>query len=104
MFYTNTCSPVKLGPDAGIRRADSVAPGKSRGLTVAGHAPTLSDVLDRTQTRALPLLNKGVELTPALNACCGACRTCMTTNVVTLVMAGVAGAGGYIARLMRRRA
>jgi hypothetical protein len=59
-------------------------------------------MLERAQTKALPLLNRGVEVTPAIQACCGACRTCVTTNVVTLAMGAVTGAAVYIARLARR--
>lgn len=59
--------------------------------------------LERAQTRALPLINKGVDLTPAVQVCCGACRTCMTANVVTVAMAGVSGVGVYISRLVRRK-
>ena len=59
-------------------------------------------MLQRAQTRALPVLNKTVELTPAVQACCGVCRTCVTTNVVTLATAAVTGAGLYAARLFRR--
>jgi len=59
-------------------------------------------MLERAQTKALPLLNKGVDLTPAVNACCGACRTCMTTNLLALVTAAVSGAAVWVARLYRR--
>jgi len=59
-------------------------------------------MLERTKTRTLPLLNKGVDLTPAVQVCCGACRTCVTTNVVTVAMAAVAGAAAYVARRVRR--
>jgi hypothetical protein len=59
-------------------------------------------VLERAQTKALPLLNRGVELTPAVQACCGACRTCITTNVATLAMGAVTGVAVYVARLARR--
>jgi len=59
-------------------------------------------MLERTKTRALPLLNKGVDLTPAVQVCCGACRTCVTTNVVTVAMAAIAGAAAYVARHLRR--
>jgi hypothetical protein len=55
-------------------------------------------MLERAQTRALPLLNKSADLTPALNACCGACRTCVTTNAVT---AGIA-ALSWVALRARR--
>jgi hypothetical protein len=59
-------------------------------------------VLEKTQTRALPLLNKGVDLAPAVNACCGVCRTCVTTNMFTLAAAGVVGAGAWLARFVQR--
>ena len=60
-------------------------------------------MLERAQTKALPLLNKGVEVTPAVQACCGACRACVTTNIVTLAAGAVTGAALYVARLVRRR-
>jgi hypothetical protein len=60
-------------------------------------------MLERAQTKALPLLNRGVELTPAVQACCGTCRTCITTNIATLAMAAVTGAAANVARLARRR-
>jgi len=55
-------------------------------------------VLDRAQTRALPLITKGVDLTPTIQVCCGACRNCLTTNVLTLA----GGAALYLAGLARR--
>ena len=58
-------------------------------------------MLERTKTRALPLVKKGAEFAPA-QACCGVCRTCVTTNVVTLAVAGVAGAAVYLTRGVRR--
>jgi hypothetical protein len=59
-------------------------------------------MLDKTRMRTLPVLNRAVDLAPAAQACCGACRTCMTTNVLSLAAAGIAGAGLYVARLVRR--
>jgi hypothetical protein len=55
-------------------------------------------MLERAQTRALPLLNKGVDIAPAAQACCGACRTCVTTNVLAVV----SGAALYLTRFARR--
>jgi hypothetical protein len=49
-------------------------------------------VLERSKTRALPLLNRSADLAPAAQACCSVCRSCMTTNVLTLGGALVAGA------------
>jgi hypothetical protein len=59
-------------------------------------------MLESTQRRALPLLNKGVELTPAIQACCGVCRTCVTTNVLTLAMGALTGLALYVKRLARK--
>jgi hypothetical protein len=58
-------------------------------------------VLKETQARTLPLLNRAVDLAP-VQACCGVCRTCVTTNVFTLMGAGVVAAGAYLARFARR--
>jgi hypothetical protein len=60
-------------------------------------------VLDKAQARSLPLLNRAVDVTPAVQACCGACRTCVTANVFTLVGAGLVTAGAYLARLFSAR-
>jgi len=60
-------------------------------------------MLERAQTRALPLLNKSADITPALNACCGACRTCVTTNVLTVGLAGLSWVALQASRLLRRR-
>ena len=60
-----------------------------------------SVVLERTQLRALPLLNRSVEVAPAVQACCGVCRSCLTTNVFTLAGAGVAAVAVYAKRLVR---
>ena len=59
-------------------------------------------MLERAQSRALPILNKGVDLTPAAQVCCGACRTCVTTNVFALGLAAVSGAAAYVAKRIRR--
>jgi hypothetical protein len=55
-------------------------------------------MFERAQTKALPRLNKGVEITPAVQACCGACRSCVTTNSLAIV----SGAALYLARFARR--
>ncbi|MEA2469071.1 MAG: hypothetical protein QOE38_69 [Thermoleophilaceae bacterium] len=59
-------------------------------------------VLDQTRMKALPVLNRAADFVPAAQACCGACRTCMTTNLFSLAAAGLAGAGVYVTRLLRR--
>jgi hypothetical protein len=58
-------------------------------------------MLERAKTRALPMLNRVPDLTPAAQACCGACRSCMTTNIVTVAAGAVAGAAYWIARRLR---
>jgi hypothetical protein len=58
-------------------------------------------MLERAQVRALPLLNKGVDLTPTVQTCCGACRTCVTTNLIGLATAGIAATSYGIGRLAR---
>jgi hypothetical protein len=40
---------------------------------------------------------------PMAAVCCNACRTCVTTNIVGLVTAGIAGAGYAVASFARRR-
>jgi hypothetical protein len=42
------------------------------------------------------------ENAPMATVCCNACRTCVTTNVLTVAMAGVAGAGYAAANFARR--
>jgi hypothetical protein len=69
-----------------------------------GVVPTLREMLERAQIRALPLLNKGVDLTPTVNACCGACRTCVTTNVVGVGLAALSWIALRAGRLVKRRA
>jgi hypothetical protein len=59
-------------------------------------------MLERAQTRALPLLNKGADLTPAVQACCGACRTCVTTNALALVTGAAVFAAGFVRRLFAK--
>jgi hypothetical protein len=61
-------------------------------------------MLERAQTRALPLLNRAPELVPSAQACCGACRTCVTTNVFTALAAGAVFVSGPLVRLGPRLA
>jgi hypothetical protein len=58
-------------------------------------------VLERTNTKALPLLNRAVDLAPAAQACCGVCRSCMTTNIFTLAAAGLVVLAAYAKRIVR---
>jgi hypothetical protein len=59
-------------------------------------------MLDQAKTRTLPLLNRTVDLAPAAQACCGVCRTCATTNLLSLAGALVAGAAAFALRLRER--
>jgi len=60
-------------------------------------------MLERTTTRSLPLLNRAADLAPATQACCGVCRTCMTTNLFGIAFAGLAGIGVVLRRTIRRQ-
>jgi hypothetical protein len=42
------------------------------------------------------------EHAPLATSCCNACRTCVTTNILTIATAGIAGAGVAVARFVRR--
>ena len=42
------------------------------------------------------------EHAPAATVCCNACRTCVTTNVLGILTAGVAGAGYAVTAFARR--
>jgi hypothetical protein len=59
-------------------------------------------MLERTPARALPVLNRAVDVTPALQACCGVCRSCVTTNALTVATAAVAAAVIHGRRLLHR--
>ncbi|HLK39707.1 MAG TPA: hypothetical protein VKU41_23285 [Polyangiaceae bacterium] len=52
--------------------------------------------------RALPLVTRVAETSPAAQACCGICRTCVSTNVATLALASVAALAPVARRLFRR--
>jgi len=43
------------------------------------------------------------ENAPMATVCCNACRTCVTTNVLAVVTAGIAGAGYAVTNRVRRR-
>jgi hypothetical protein len=59
-------------------------------------------VFERASLKLLPVANRAAEVTPMTTACCNACRTCATTNLLGIVFA----AGAYVAapfmRLTRR--
>jgi len=43
------------------------------------------------------------EHAPMAAVCCNACRTCATTNIFALALAGLVGSGAAVARLFRSR-
>ncbi len=59
-------------------------------------------MLERTQMRMLPLVNRAAEHAPVLPACCNACRTCTTTNILGLVTGGAFAAAYAVAGVARR--
>jgi hypothetical protein len=59
-------------------------------------------VLERAQTRALPVVTRAADFAPAAQACCGVCRSCATTNLVGLAFAAVGGLGLAVGRFVRR--
>jgi hypothetical protein len=55
----------------------------------------------RVPTRTLPVLNRAADLAPAAQVCCGACRSCVTTNV--FAAAGAAAVAVWSLAVRRRR-
>ena len=68
----------------------------------ARHRATVLRVKQIWQGRAAQVAAKYGEQAPMAAVCCNACRTCVTTNVVGLATAAVAGVGYAAARLARR--
>jgi hypothetical protein len=60
-------------------------------------------MLERTSARALPLVNRAAEHAPMATACCNACRTCVTSNLVGLVLVGAGGVVSAVSALGRRK-
>ena len=42
------------------------------------------------------------ENAPMATVCCNACRTCVTSNIIGLALAGIVGAGAAAAGVVRR--
>ena len=63
---------------------------------------TLGLMLERTQVRMLPVVNRASEHAPMVAACCNVCRTCTTNNILGLVMAGGLAAVAFVQRLFSR--
>jgi hypothetical protein len=52
--------------------------------------------------RAGQVAGKYSEHAPMATVCCNACRTCVTTNVLTLLMGAGAAVGVFFVRATRR--
>jgi hypothetical protein len=59
-------------------------------------------VLERTQTRLLPVVSRSAEQAPLVTACCNTCRTCVQTNLLGLAFAAASGAALAVRRALRR--
>jgi hypothetical protein len=59
-------------------------------------------MLERATVRLAPVMARTADLAPVVPACCNVCRTCTTTNMIGLAMAGVGGATFAVVRLARR--
>jgi hypothetical protein len=59
-------------------------------------------MLERAKGRALPVLNRAVDVAPAAQACCGACRTCVTTNLAAVAVAAAAGTIAFLRQFFGR--
>jgi hypothetical protein len=53
--------------------------------------------------RMAQVAGKYGENAPMAAICCNACRTCVTTNIIGFVTAGVAGVGYALASFARKR-
>jgi hypothetical protein len=50
------------------------------------------------------LASKYGEHAPMATVCCNACRTCVTTNLLSIATAGLVAAGAFVDGIFRRRA
>ncbi|HEV8687622.1 MAG TPA: hypothetical protein VGQ84_10125 [Gaiellaceae bacterium] len=55
-------------------------------------------MLERVTARTLPVVNRAAEYAPVAPACCNACRTCATTNVLGLITGGAIALVGALRR------
>jgi hypothetical protein len=63
------------------------------------YAPSVKTIWTGRMTQAAA---KYGEVAPTATVCCNACRTCVQTNLLGIVMAGIAAAGVGVTRLLRR--
>ena len=61
-------------------------------------------MFERTTARALPLVSRGSEHAPMVTACCNACRTCVTSNLLGLLTAGTLAVLSLVRRSAYRNA
>jgi hypothetical protein len=59
-------------------------------------------MLERATTRVFPMLNRAAEIAPVTQACCGACRTCVTTNIFGVLAVATTALVSPLARFARR--
>jgi hypothetical protein len=59
-------------------------------------------MFERFSVRVAPLTTRAAQYGPVAPACCNACRTCTTTNLVGLVLGGATVAALAVGRLGRR--
>jgi hypothetical protein len=50
----------------------------------------------------LPVINRAADAAPMTTACCNACRTCVTTNLLGLVITGASAVGLGVRRVATR--
>jgi hypothetical protein len=61
-------------------------------------------MLERVTARTLPVVNRAADYSPVAPACCNACRTCTTTNVLGVLTGGAIALVGAMRRLAARSA
>jgi hypothetical protein len=61
-------------------------------------------MLERAQTKMLPVVNRAADYAPMATACCNACRTCVQTNVLGILFVGVGAVGAFVGRFVKRLA
>jgi hypothetical protein len=61
-------------------------------------------MLQRAGTRMLPLVGRASEHAPMATACCNACRTCVSSNLLGLALGAAVAVAAGVKRLVRRLA
>jgi hypothetical protein len=59
-------------------------------------------MLERAQTRMLPVVNRAADYAPMAPACCNACRVCATNGIVGLIFAAGGAVSAFAVGLARR--